>query len=260
MRTRAAAAAAAHQTEDDDAPEEVSLASGRETAQLQRQEESRAAKEKRRAAKERRRKAAEPPAEQAVTSAGKLHRFLLPHLLAVLSTGPANTGPCVWQAPRQHRACPQRGVTGKPAGLLARAAGPRSSWTCCQSTCWRHLPGRGGVAMSFPLQPSRALLVSYADSYAVRGGVCFKRLGGGCRHLAVAFQLVASYEWEGLQETHRLPGPTRCAGFLQRVRPGRAHKQRLRRPGACWRSEAQEEGAPHAPASGARDGRGAQQL
>ena len=74
MRTRAAAAAAAHQTEDDDAPEEVSLASGRETAQLQRQEESRAAKEKKRAAKERRRKAAEPSGEHAVVSAGKLHK------------------------------------------------------------------------------------------------------------------------------------------------------------------------------------------
>lgn len=159
MRTRAAAAAAAHQTEDDDAPEEVSLASGRETAQLQRQEEGRAAKEKRRAAKERRRKAAEPPAELAVTSAGKLHRILLPYLLVLLCTGPATYGRCVWQARRQQRASPQRGVAGNQAELLARVAGLRSSWTCCQSTFWRRLPGRGGVAAGSPLQPGFACVL-----------------------------------------------------------------------------------------------------
>ena len=97
MRTRAAAAASAHLTADEDAPEEVSLASGREAAQLQRQEEGRAIREKRRAAKERRRKAAEPPAEHAADSAGKLKK-------CILSLAPV----CVWfciRTGREWRSC-----------------------------------------------------------------------------------------------------------------------------------------------------------
>ena len=58
MRTRSAVTAAVRKVSDDEAPEEISLATGREAAVSQQYDESHAVLEQQRAAKEKRRKRA----------------------------------------------------------------------------------------------------------------------------------------------------------------------------------------------------------